>query len=36
MDRIRANKSIGLGLGAAALALIIFALTFYVAILYIG
>ena len=36
MDRIRANKSIGIGLGGAALALFIFALTFYVAILYIG
>lgn len=36
MDRTRANKSISLGLRAAALALIVFALTFYAAILYVG
>jgi hypothetical protein len=36
MDRLRANKSIRLGVGAAALALFIFALTFYAAVLYIG
>lgn len=36
MDRIRANSSIRLGIGAAALALFVFALTFYAAILYIG
>ncbi len=36
MDRVRANKSIRAGLGAAALALFFFALTFYVAILYVG
>lgn len=36
MDRIRANSNIRAGLGAAALALAIFALTFYAAILYIG
>jgi hypothetical protein len=36
MDRIRANRSIRLGVGAAALALFIFALTFYASILYIG
>ena len=36
MDRTRANSNIRAGLGAAALALFIFALTFYAAILYIG
>jgi len=36
MDRVRANNNIRVGLGAAALALFIFALTFYGAILYIG
>lgn len=36
MDRIRANRDIRAGLGAAALALFVFALTFYAAILYIG
>ncbi len=36
MDRVRANNSIRLGIGAAALALFVFALTFYAAILYIG
>lgn len=36
MDRLRANRNIRAGLGAAALALFIFALTFYAAILYIG
>jgi hypothetical protein len=36
VDRLRANSSIRLGIGAAALALFIFALTFYVSILYIG
>jgi hypothetical protein len=36
MDRLRANKNIGIGLTAGALALLVFALTFYVAILYVG
>lgn len=36
MDRVRANSTIRVGLGAAALALFIFALTFYASILYIG
>ncbi len=36
MDRTRANKNIRAGLMAAGLALFFFALTFYVAILYIG
>lgn len=36
MDRIRANKSIRVGLGAAALALFAFGLTFYASILYVG
>lgn len=36
MDRVRANKTIRLGLGAAGLALLMFALTFYAAILYLG
>ena len=36
MDRIRANTNISAGLRTAALALFIFALTFYAAILYIG
>jgi len=36
MDRVRANRSIRAGLGAAALALFFFALTFYAAILYVG
>jgi hypothetical protein len=36
VDRIRANSNISAGLRAAALALFIFALTFYAAILYIG
>jgi hypothetical protein len=36
MDRVRANKSIRLGLSALGLAMFVFALTFYVAILYVG
>jgi hypothetical protein len=36
MDRVRANRNIKAGLGAAAIALAIFALTFYVAVLYVG
>ena len=36
MDRLRANRNIRAGLGALALALFVFALTFYVAILYVG
>jgi len=36
VDRVRANSNIRAGLGAVALALVIFALTFYAAILYIG
>jgi len=36
MDRSRANKSIRTGFMAAGLALLIFSLTFYVAILFIG
>lgn len=36
MDRVRANKNIRIGLGAAALALLVFALTFYAALLYVG
>jgi len=36
MDRVRANSNIRAGLGAAALALSVFALSFYAAILYIG
>jgi hypothetical protein len=36
MDRNRANGNIRAGFGAAALALGIFALTFYVALLYVG
>ena len=36
MDRLRANKNIGIGLTAAALALFVFALTFYAAVLYVG
>jgi hypothetical protein len=36
MDRERANKSIRVGLWAATLAAFLFALTFYVAILYTG
>ena len=36
MDRLRANRNIKAGLGAAAIALAIFALTFYAAVLYIG
>ena len=36
MDRLRANKNISVGLSAAALALFVFALTFYAAILYVG
>jgi hypothetical protein len=35
MDRIRANRSIRQGLWAAALAVFVFGLTFYAAILYI-
>lgn len=35
MDRIRANRNIGSGLWAAALAVFIFALTFYAAILFV-
>ena len=36
MDRLRANKNIRAGLGTAAIALTVFALTFYAAILYVG
>lgn len=36
MDRNRANRNIRAGLGAAALALFVFALTFYAAVLYVG
>lgn len=36
MDRVRANRNIRVGLGAAALALLVFALTFYAAILLLG
>jgi hypothetical protein len=36
MDRLRANKNIRYGLGALALAMLFFALTFYVAVLYVG
>jgi hypothetical protein len=36
MDRRRANKSINSGLVAAGIALAIFALTFYAAVLYVG
>ena len=36
MDRIRANSNIRAGLAAAGLALFIFGLTFYVAIIYIA
>ena len=36
MDRVRANKSIRTGLVALGLALLMFALTFYAAILYVG
>jgi hypothetical protein len=36
MDRLRANRNIRAGLGAAGLALFIFGLTFYVAIIYIA
>ena len=36
MDRIRANRTIGTGLAAAALALFLFALTFYIAAVYIS
>ena len=36
MDRLSANKNVRSGLVAAAIALFIFALTFYVAILYVG
>lgn len=34
MDRTRANRNIRYGLWAAALAIFLFALTFYVAVLY--
>ncbi len=36
MDRTKANKSIGAGTTAALIALFFFALSFYVAVLYIG
>ena len=36
MDRRRANANIRAALGAAALALLVFALTFWVAVLYVG
>ena len=36
MDRVRANRNIKAGLGAAAIALAVFALTFYAAVLYVG
>jgi hypothetical protein len=36
VDRLRANSNIRAALGAAAIALFIFALTFYVAVLYVG
>jgi len=36
MDRIRANHSIRTGLWAAALAVFVFGLTFYAAILYVA
>ena len=36
MDRTRANKNVNIGLRLAALAVVVFALTFYVAILYVG
>jgi hypothetical protein len=36
MDRTKANKSIGAGVTAALIALFFFALTFYVAVLYVG
>lgn len=36
MDRNRANSNIRAGLRAAALALVVFALTFYAAVLYVG
>ena len=36
MDRTRANKSISTGFVAAGIALFVFALTFYAAVLYIG
>ena len=36
MDRVRANENVRIGLTAAALALFVFGLTFYVAILYVG
>lgn len=35
MDRTRANKSIRVGLWAAALAIFMFGLTFYAAVLYV-
>jgi hypothetical protein len=35
MDRIRANRNISTGLWAAALAVFVFALTFYAAILFV-
>ncbi len=36
MDRLRANNNIRVAFGAAAIALFVFALTFYVAVLYVG
>ena len=36
MDRLRANSNIRVALGAAAIALFVFALTFYAAIIYVG
>ena len=36
MDRLRANGNIRAGLGAAAIALAVFVLTFYAAVLYVG
>jgi len=35
MDRVRANRNVRAGLRAGALAIVVFALTFYAAILYI-
>ena len=36
MDRLRANRDIRFGLGAGAIVLFVFALTFYAAVIYIG
>jgi hypothetical protein len=36
VDRFRANRNIGYGVRAAGIALFLFALTFYVAVLYIS